>query len=139
MHNHEWETLNKQDNSFQLERITTETISSGFLHDINMQDKENKRVVTRAEWVLLTCDTLLLHTLTFSRPSHPAHPVSCHSFPAAVTPVRPVSLLGDRLSVLSTHTRWFICLFLCLCRFIFPSLPSCCPSSSLCSQNIPPV
>lgn len=60
-----------------------------------MQDKNNKLVVTGAESDLLTCDTLLLHILASIQLFPPALPVSCHSLLAAVTSVRPVSLLED--------------------------------------------
>lgn len=80
-----------------------------------------------------------IHTHVSSLPPPPVRPVSCHSSPAAVTPVRPVSLLGDGVSTPSIHTPVSICLFVCLCRFVFWCLPSSCPSSPLRVSHAPVV
>ena len=100
----------------------------GFVRDINMQDKDNE--LTSKAYAFLTCHTRAhthththththSHTRTSSQPSPPVHPVSCQSFPAAVTPVRPVSLFGRRgYHAIHTRSRFHLFIYLLL------SLPS---------------
>ena len=98
--------------------------SFGFLWDINMQDKDNE--LTSKAYAFLTCHThthihthTRTHTRISSQPSPPVHPVSCQSFPAAVTPVRPVSLFGGRgYHAIHTRSRFHLFIYLLL------SLPS---------------
>lgn len=83
-----------------------------------MQDKHNN-LVTKAESALPICDT---HAQ--------AHTALCLlSFPPSYSdPCQACVNLGDRVTTPSTHTP--VCLFKCLCRFIFWRLPSFCPSSA---------
>lgn len=63
----------------------------------------------------------------------------CHSSPSTVTPVRPMSLLRDRVITPSIHTPVSICLFVCWCHVGLWSVPSPHPCSVLHSTLEPVV
>lgn len=115
-----------------------------------MRDPDDKPATS---WPLTSSVSSNTHkqAQSWRQPSPPAHPVSRHSFPASVTPVRPVSLRegGGGVSTPAIHIPFlhlFIYLFESLCflarlhavRFSACYTPLMSQSDVL-SLNLPPL
>lgn len=103
-----------------------------FLHGIRIQDKNNKLAV-KAESGFLMCDALPIHTYThFQSAISTSAPYKLSLTPHRGDPCQTCVTFGGRgYRSIHTHSLFSICLFMCLCRFIFWCLPSSCLSSAL--------
>lgn len=113
-----------------LECVIIQKPSFEFLHDITRQHKDNKQLVTQAEYVELTCDALLFHIRSLPSRRFQQHPLlavihsllqwplsgRCH-FQRIRFPCHP-----HRPAVLLVYLFVWVAL-------LSPCLPSTCPSS----------
>lgn len=120
IHKHELAALNEPNTPPT--NVTIQKPFFGFQRYIYMQLKRNTLMGARADCVLLTCDTLLLHTLTSSQTFSAARPGKLSLTPHCSDPCQAsVTSRRQGLRISRTETCCSICLFICLCCFVVPS------------------
>lgn len=114
-----------------LECVIIQKLSFEFLHDINMQHKDNEQLVTRAESVELTCDALLFHTRSFPPGRLQQHPLLAVTHSLLQWPLSgQCHFQGTRFPCHPHRPATLLVYLFVWAALLSPCLPSTCPSFS---------